>query len=65
MFRLVNTQKDGLFLYNSNEVKWSDKTNSGFPFLGAKLWNYIDVYWFKNKIYGLDQRDQGFKVIYN
>lgn len=61
---LINTQKDGLFLYNSNSGKVIGQNESGFPF-DAPNFEITSMFTDSKKNLWIGSTDQGFTVIYN
>jgi|GEM_PF-2256798 len=61
---LINTQKDGLFLYNSNSGKVIGQNESGFPF-EAPNFEITSMFTDSKKNLWIGSTDQGFTVSYN
>ncbi len=61
---LINTQKDGLFLYNSNSGKVIGQNESGFPF-EAPNFEITSMFTDSKKNLWIGSADQGFTVSYN
>jgi signal transduction histidine kinase/ligand-binding sensor domain-containing protein/DNA-binding response OmpR family regulator len=61
---LINTQKDGLFLYNSNTEKVIRQNESGFPF-EAPTFEIKSMFTDSKKNLWIGSTDQGFAVRYN
>ena len=61
---LINTQKDGLFLYNSSTGKVIRQNESGFPF-DAPTFEIKSMFTDSKKNLWIGSTDQGFTVRYN